>query len=117
MSCDTDQIVDFYPGESRNAALAYHGALKASESVVEALSVEVEEVYGRGEASHLTFGDPFVNTVAFTLDGQTVAVGQAVQFLLTTSDDAVRGTIYKLRIATKTTTNPKHIEEVLLRII
>jgi hypothetical protein len=61
-------------------------------------------VADEGSTGELTISNKQVNSVAYDDDGETVAVGKAVQFTLTTS--ATSSTTYTLTILTSTDGTP-----------
>lgn len=84
-------------GETRAPRISFEGRLSAGE-----LLTGTPSVVEIGTAD-LTVSNVAVNTAALTIDGQAVAVGQAVQCLVTGFDGK---TLYKLRVTCGTDSTP-----------
>lgn len=106
MSCNVEfDTVYLKLGSIRNVSLNLVKALNEGE-LVESVT-EVEDVTYDGQPTgDLSIGNTGVNTVAYTdqRTGETVAVGKAVQFSITTSSSVAR--VYKIKVTYVTDSTP-----------
>lgn len=95
--------------ESRNVSLDLSGKLDTGELLTGVPTVE--EV----TTTHLTFSNKAVNTTALTINGRTVAIGEAVQFRVSGGN---ANTSYTIRTTVTTTSNPAQtlVEYVALNV-
>lgn len=84
----------------RNGAVDFKNQLDSGELLTGAPTVTEQTP---GGSPGLTITNTAVNTSALTLNGDSVAVGQAVQFKVT---DIVAGTMYMLKISANTDSTP-----------
>ena len=85
-------------GEVRNFAVSFVDVLDSGELLTGTPTVAEETT------SDLTIANKAVNTAALTVNGQSVAIGQAVQFKV--SGQLTTHTPYKIKITVSTTATP-----------
>ena len=100
MSHTAPQRPDVAAGETRNFAVSFAGKLDTGELLTGTPTV-VDNAPNSPE--DLTISNIGVNTSALTIDGESVAIGEAVQFAVS---GFVSGTTYKLKITVSTDSTP-----------
>ena len=94
-------------GEVRIHSVDFRGRLDSGELL--AGTPTIDEV----TTTDLTLTDNVVNVIALTINGQTVAIGQAVQFKCT---GVKKDVIYRIRIAITTDSSPPQTLKCIARI-
>jgi hypothetical protein len=95
MTSTTPQHVK-HPSEVRNCAVSFVNVLDSGELLTGTPTVSATP-------TGLTFASIKVNTVALTINGATVAVGQAVQFKVTGGTSGVK---YQIEVSCGTDATP-----------
>ena len=96
------------PGETRNFAVSFAGELDSGEVLTGTPTVAEQTT------SDLTIENKAVNTAALTINGKTVAIGNAVQFKVSAQlaagsereDESVATGTYKIKITVGTDATP-----------
>lgn len=103
MSHTATQRPDVAAGETRNAAIDFSGKLDSGELLTGTPTVVDNNPESPEE---LTIGSVSVNTVALTIDGQSVAIGEAVQW---SASGFVSGKSYTFKITATTDATPAQV--------
>ena len=103
------QIHEVIKGAKRNVSISFAGKLDTGETLT-GTPTAVDE------AAVLTPATVQVNTAALTINGETVAIGQAVTCIIDTAG-AVAGTVYTFLISCGTSQGQTLKGKILLSVI
>ncbi len=92
------QVPEAYVSETRNFAVSFVNMLDAGELLTGTPTITEETT------TDLTISNKAVNTAALTINGASVAIGQAVQFKVV--GQKVSGSPYTIKITVGTTATP-----------
>lgn len=97
-------------GETVNVAVDLRGLLDTGELLTGTPTVEEVDPNSPGD---LTLTNKVVNDAALTINGESVAIGQAVQF---TCAGGIAGVTYTIRITVSTDSTPAQVRIVNIRL-
>lgn len=108
MSNKAPQINEMSVSEERIVSVSFSGKLSAGELLT---GTPVVTDCDPQSPEHLTFSNQAVNVAALTINGESVPIGEAVQFKVT---GVVANTKYTIKISCATTSTPA---EALIGVI
>lgn len=107
MTSRATQIRTKHPNATENAIVSFDRKLDDTETLIGTPTVA---------ASGLTISSNKVNTVARTIDGDSVAIGKAVEFSVS---GGTSGTVYTITVSCSTSSSPAQalVAECLLQVL
>jgi hypothetical protein len=110
MSTTIAKIGEIVPGSIRVGGVSFADQLNTDETITGTPTAVVSQLRGATDADGIATSSVAANTATATVDGQSVAIGEAVMFTITAAADAVRGAEYQI-LVTATTTEGQTLKE------
>ncbi len=113
MTVTAPQLPCMAETEVRNVAVSFVGKLDAGELLTGTPTVTEVDEDGAPVGPNLSFSNIAVNTAELTINRETVAIGEAVQFRVT-AGVGLSGSRYYMRVEATTTASPAQTLQVVL---